>query len=395
MKCIFRHIIMMCVLIVSLSLTVSAAANTTFNVGSAACSAGESVIIPVSIKNNNGVTGVSLTLEFDTSVLKLIDVSDTGLIPGEFHTSAYTSPYELTWHNDNLETNYTANGVLVNLEFIVSDTAECRTYDIVISSQTDGILDCDGNVLTCSYNDGSITVEDEQECSHSWGDWAKTSSKQHKRSCKLCGEAEYERHDWNDGEVTEEATEDSTGVLTYTCDICGAIKTETIPALEPDEDEPFTVSGYITSSGSTTDIVTVRLLNSENREIDSTTTASGEYSLSAPAGTYTLEVSKTKHATREYSVTVDSDDITLNAEIWLYGDVYQADGGVTMVDATQIQRYLSGKTSVFGSTTDTDLEAYRLKVADIYTDDGGVSMVDATQIQRYLSGKSSIFNTLP
>ena len=159
--------------------------------------------------------------------------------------------------------------------------------------------------------------------------------------------------------------------------------------------EGFTVSGQITSYGSPTDAVTVRVLDINGIEITSLTTLTDAYSLRIPSGEYTLEVSKSKHCTREYLVDVSGSSVEQDVEIWLYGDVYTADGGVSMVDATQIQRYLSGKSSVFGSTTDTELEKYRLKVADIYTADGGVSMVDATQIQRYLSGKSSIFNTLP
>lgn len=378
MKCVFRHIIVMCVLIVSLSLTISAAANTTFNVGSATCSAGESVIIPIEIKNNNGVTGVSLTLEFDTSVLKLTDVSDTGLIPGEFHTSAYTSPYELTWHNDALETNYTANGVLVNLEFIVSDTAKCGTYDIVISSQTDGILDCDGNVLTCSYNDGSITVEDEQECSHSWGDWAKTSSKQHKRSCKLCGESEYERHDWDDGEVTEEATEDSTGALTYTCVVCGATKTETIPALEPDE---YEITGTVTSYGDADEVVTVILYDADGTEIDSDTTTDGTYTLSAPDGTYTLEVRKLNHVTREYEVTVDGDEVTLDVKIHLIGDTTQ-DGKVNMKDWNRLYEHVIGESTLSG---------YAWNCADV-NQDKKVNMKDWNRLYDHVIGTNSLWS---
>ena len=36
-------------------------------------------------------------------------------------------------------------------------------------------------------------------------------------------------HQWNDGEVTTPATSNSTGVMTYTCQICGETKTEVIP----------------------------------------------------------------------------------------------------------------------------------------------------------------------
>ncbi len=38
-------------------------------------------------------------------------------------------------------------------------------------------------------------------------------------------------HEWDDGEVTKEPTTKATGVLTYTCELCGTTKTEKIPKL--------------------------------------------------------------------------------------------------------------------------------------------------------------------
>lgn len=159
--------------------------------------------------------------------------------------------------------------------------------------------------------------------------------------------------------------------------------------------DPY-ITGAITSYGDADAEVTVTLYDANKTVVDSCTTTSGTYTLSAPAGTYTLEVSKTMHASREYAVTVGTEDITKDVEIWLYGDVYHGDDNmVTIIDASQIQRYVLGKKSVFGSTSDTELEAYRLKVADVYTNDGDVTIIDASQIQRYVMGKSSIFNYLP
>ncbi|MBR6410621.1 MAG: hypothetical protein IKS35_04495, partial [Clostridia bacterium] len=65
---------------------------------------------------------------------------------------------------------------------------------------------------------------------HTFGEW--TDSKDgthHHRDC-ACGETETEEHTWNNGEVTTAATHTATGVRTFTCTVCGATKTETIPA---------------------------------------------------------------------------------------------------------------------------------------------------------------------
>lgn len=55
--------------------------------------------------------------------------------------------------------------------------------------------------------------------------------------CTVCGEKVADGmvipaigHRWDDGEVTKEATADSDGVMTYTCQNCGAERTERIPA---------------------------------------------------------------------------------------------------------------------------------------------------------------------
>ena len=104
-------------------------------------------------------------------------------------------------------------------------------------------------------------------------------------------------------------------------------------------------------------------------------------------GTYTMQVSKKNHVTREYTVTVSGDVKTQNAEIWLLGDV-NGDGVKDMTDVVQICRRFNGKTSVFDNG-DAETRAYRLKVADIYADNS-IDTTDINQILRYYNGKSSV-----
>ena len=58
-------------------------------------------------------------------------------------------------------------------------------------------------------------------------------------TCSGCGATEKRNpkpalgHKWDDGKVTTEPTEKDPGVMTYTCVICSAIKTEVIPATGP------------------------------------------------------------------------------------------------------------------------------------------------------------------
>lgn len=60
-------------------------------------------------------------------------------------------------------------------------------------------------------------------------------------TCNTCGYEVVFGHDWDDGEVTTAPTCTSTGVKTYTCNVCEGTKTEDIPALGHDYSNEFTV----------------------------------------------------------------------------------------------------------------------------------------------------------
>ena len=158
----------------------------------------------------------------------------------------------------------------------------------------------------------------------------------------------------------------------------------------------YTVSGTATSFNSNTDDVTIQLIESGASEAAYEAIVKGDatgYSIAGVfPGTYTMKVMKTKHATREYTITVGTEALIQDVEIWLYGDVNR-DGKVDNKDSTQINRYSVNKASIFGSGSEED-KAYRLIVANI-NNDLKVDNKDSTQINRYSVNKSSIFNTLP
>ena len=165
----------------------------------------------------------------------------------------------------------------------------------------------------------------------------------------------------------------------------------------------YGVSGNVESFNSGTDPVTIQLIEQGQSEAAYEVQVSGgtqsgnkftaPYAFSdVPSGTYTMKVMKTKHATREYTITVGTEALIQDVEIWLYGDVNR-DGKVDNKDSTQINRYSVNKASIFGSGSEED-KAYRLIVANI-NNDLKVDNKDSTQINRYSVNKSSIFNTLP
>lgn len=88
--------------------------------------------------------------------------------------------------------------------------------------------DVEGEIeYTCEDCNYSYTTEIDPE-GHTWSDWTKLNSSQHKRTCS-CGNVEYEEHNWDSGVVTKQPTSTQAGVRTYSCEECNASKTESIP----------------------------------------------------------------------------------------------------------------------------------------------------------------------
>ena len=92
-------------------------------------------------------------------------------------------------------------------------------------------------------------------------------------------------------------------------------------------------------------------------------------------GTYTMQVSKKNHVTREYTVTVSGSAKTQNAEIWLLGDV-NGDGRVNAMDCTRLLTHVN-KTQLL-------TDAYVLKCADVNRD-SRVNAMDCTRLLTHVN----------
>ena len=96
------------------------------------------------------------------------------------------------------------------------------------------------------------------------------------------------------------------------------------------------------------------------------------------AGTYTMTVSKSKHVTREYTVTVGAENVTQDVEIWLLGDV-NGDGTINVKDKKLIFNHLNDPSGA--------LTGYALDVGDVNRD-GTINVKDKKLIFNHLKGTS-------
>lgn len=101
-------------------------------------SAGSTVKLTVSIKDNPGVIAMKLQVSYDKNILRLKNVQNGSVFPESAFTSGKnvnSMPYILLWEDGLSKSDYTKSGVLVELYFTV--------IDVPVQSDTSIKLSCD------------------------------------------------------------------------------------------------------------------------------------------------------------------------------------------------------------------------------------------------------------
>ena len=165
--------------------------NTTFEneptivVGNAEAAPGETVRIPIELANNPGVIVMGIMVGYDEN-LTLLGFEDTGLLPGQLHSTVIENPQPLFWGNTT-SGNCTENGVIIYLEFKVADDAAPGTYSITVTYDYENydIYNYDGEPIEFAIQNGAVTVAAAQPEMHTvtFKDWdgtvLKTQEVQH------------------------------------------------------------------------------------------------------------------------------------------------------------------------------------------------------------------------
>ena len=109
-------------------------------------------------------------------------------------------------------------------------------------------VSCVVTVKDGSGTAGTYTAETtvSMDCRHTYGNWADHGDQGHGRICTVCNEQETSAHQWNEGIV---APADKGNIVTYTCQVCGSMKTfETsdpvnIPTMPPASEPTHSQAG--------------------------------------------------------------------------------------------------------------------------------------------------------
>lgn len=153
----------------------------------------------------------------------------------------------------------------------------------------------------------------------------------------------------------------------------------------------YGVSGNVESFNSGTDQVTIQLIEQGQSEAAYETIVSGgtqsgnkftaSYSFSdVPSGTYTMKVIKSKHVTREYTITVGAEAVTQDVKIHLKGDI-NGDGRVNTSDVSKANSHTKKVTTLTG---------YEFACADV-NGDGKVNTSDVSKMNAHVKKTSLLW----
>ena len=123
MKKIVSAMLILMLLCAFWAIPTSAAGNGSLSMTTASGSRGDTVTLSVRLNSNPGLVTMGIRVSYDTSVLQLTGVSDSGLLKGTQLNTNYSSPYTIAWVDGSATTNNTATGTIATFTFKIFDNA--------------------------------------------------------------------------------------------------------------------------------------------------------------------------------------------------------------------------------------------------------------------------------
>lgn len=284
----FVAILVCLILLGSIALTATAAgtAHMSISASSTTVHRGDEFTLSVNLSNDEELSAGGVVLNYDSSIFDLVggtchvsntatsdvgnDSSCTFALNSDAKVSGTIFTVTLRVKSDAAFGTYSISGrpSLANAAGSISCgisgtsvTVECQhnfaTYSKVDNDKHESTCTICGKTVKESHtwDDGKVTKEatckdegtKEFKCTacsakktekvpvnedHKYGDWTSLGYDGHTRTCTVCGNENTDEHDWYAGEILEEATCQSTGLMSVYCGDCGATAQETIPVAD-------------------------------------------------------------------------------------------------------------------------------------------------------------------
>lgn len=236
LKKFFSIIICICLLLCTSlpAISVSAAVIKKGNITVATVSGntGDTVIVPITISDNPGIAGITVSITYDSSALEFVE-DLMGDVIYEYLTKAHPAKNIIRLVTAESGNKYN-NGTLLSLKFKIADKAKAGLYKIDIKYNEGDFCNWKLDRIMPTIAAGGVNVNlSTANCPHeSYGEWSQaaiascTESGAEKRTCNACGHVELRDtkplgHEYsNEFTIDKEATENETGLMSRHCIRC-------------------------------------------------------------------------------------------------------------------------------------------------------------------------------
>ena len=141
--------------------TYTAVTDPTITVDSVTASVGDTVEIYVYLRNNPGIIGMTLALNYNESVVTLTKVEKGAALSEMTFTRprALKSGCQFPWDAEEVLPEKATNGDILKLTFTVSETAAAGSYPLTFVYNNGAIIDNDMAPVNMTVINGSVTVK--------------------------------------------------------------------------------------------------------------------------------------------------------------------------------------------------------------------------------------------
>lgn len=229
-------IIAICLIVISIlpSFSISAAEirQGVITVGTVTGNTGDTVIVPITIAENPGICGITVSITYNSSALEYVE-SIMGNVIYEYATKAHPSRNIIRLVTSEQGNKYN-NGTMLGLKFKIADKAPAELHKIDITYSSGDFCNWKLDRIMPTIVSGGVNVNlSQSNCPHkSYSEWTVATipscleNGADQRTCNACGHVELRDtspigHEYSkDYTIDKEATKTESGLMSRHCTRC-------------------------------------------------------------------------------------------------------------------------------------------------------------------------------